>query len=152
MNTYLIMKYIHILGVCMFIGNMLVTALLKGLIGANKTPNIVAFGQRFISITDVVFFATSSVMILFSGFYMNSNIFEVNWLNRGSWLFVAVGIIWGAYFIPIQIKQARLAKVFKDKTEIPVQYWRLEKMWTAGGIVAMILIFALMYFMIFKPQ
>lgn len=151
MNTYLLMKYIHILGVCMFVGNMLVTALLKGVIGANRTPNIVAFGQRFISITDIVFFATSSVMIVISGLYMNSNIFEVKWLNHGFWLFVAVGIIWVTYFIPIQIKQARLAKDFQDKTEIPDLYWKLEKMWTAGGILSMIMIFTLMYFMIFKP-
>jgi len=56
METYLIMKYIHILGSCMFIGNMLVTALLKGIIEAKKVPNIVAFAQKFITITDIVFY------------------------------------------------------------------------------------------------
>ncbi len=136
----------------MFIGNMLVTALLKGIIGATKTPNLVAFGQRFITITDIVFYGLSSLLISITGIYMNPDFLDVTYLKWGFWLFISVGIIWIGYFIPIQVKQSKLAKEFKDKEEIPPLYWKLEKMWTAGGIIAMILVFTIFYFMIFKPQ
>ncbi len=139
------------LGISMFIGNMLVTALMKGIIGASKTPNLVAFGQRFITITDIVFYGLSTILIVVSGIYMNPAFLEVKYLFWGFWLYVAVGIIWLSYFIPIQIKQSKLAAIFKNKRDIPQQYWKLEKMWTAGGIVAMTLVFLIMYFMVFKP-
>jgi len=82
---------------------------------------------------------------------MNSNIFAINWLNWGFWLFVATGAIWGGYFIPIQIKQARMAKDFKDKKEVPKEYWKLEQLWKIGGIISMIIVFSIIYFMVFKP-
>ena len=151
MEYYQTMRYLHIFGVSMFIGNMLVTALLKGIIGANKTPNLVAFGQRFIIITDIVFYGLSTMLITASGVYMNPDFLDVSHLNYGFWLYVAVGIIWLFYFIPIQIKQSRLSKGFKNGSEIPPLYWKLEKMWTAGGIVAMLIVFSILYFMVFKP-
>lgn len=152
MENPLLLKYIHLFGVSMFIGNMLVTALLKGIIGANKAPILVAFGQRFIAITDIVFYGSSTLLISVSGILMNPNFLSVSYLNWGFWIYITVGVIWLAYFIPIQVKQSKLAKEFKDKNELPLLYWKLEKMWTAGGIVAMILVFIILYFMIFKPQ
>ncbi len=83
MEYYQTMKYSHIFGVSMFIGNMLVTALLKGMIGANKISNLVAFAQRFITVTDIVFYGLSTILITVSGIYMNPNFLDVSYLNYG---------------------------------------------------------------------
>ncbi len=151
MEQYLTMKFLHILGVSMFIGNMLVTALLKGLIEANKTPNLVAFGQKFITITDILFFGLSTVLITVSGIYMNPDFINTHYLEWAFYLYVTLGLIWIFFFIPIQTKQSKLAKEFKNKSVVPPLYWKLEQYWKIGGIISIIITFIILYLMIIKP-
>lgn len=118
MNTYLALKSLHILGVVLFVGNIVVTAWWKVQADRTRHPAIVAFAQRQVTLTD--------------------------------WIF-ASGLLWVAILIPVQIKQARLARGFAANGPIPDEYWRLNRVWLWVGILATVLPAANLYFMVFKP-
>jgi len=154
MENYQLLKSIHLLGVTIFLGNIIVTAVWKMLADKTKNPAIVAYAQRLVTITDFAFTAIGVLLILISGRMMASKIGEISdilWLSWGWWLFIASGIIWVFILIPVQIKQAKLAKDFSTKKEIPEIYWTLSKYWIIFGVIATILPLANLYFMVFKP-
>lgn len=154
MDNYQLLKSVHLLGVTIFLGNIIVTAVWKMLADKTKSPAIVAYAQRLVTITDFAFTAAGVLLILVSGKLMASRFGEIGdiyWLSWGWWLFIASGIIWVLILIPVQIKQAKLAKSFATKDEIPKSYWTLSKYWAVFGIIATILPLANLYFMVFKP-
>jgi uncharacterized membrane protein len=61
-------------------------------------------------------------------------------------------VIWIAILIPIQVKQARLAKHFGDDGTIPERYWRLAMLWYIFGGIATLLPLVNIYLMVFKPS
>ena len=154
MDNYQLLKSIHLLGVTIFLGNIIVTAVWKMLADKTGSPAIVAYAQRLVTITDFSFTAVGVLLILVSGHLMAPNfggIDAVYWLTFGWWLFIASGVIWVLILIPLQVKQAKLAKNFATKEEIPKLYWTLSKYWAIFGIIATILPLANLYFMVFKP-
>jgi len=154
MDNYQLLKSIHLLGVTIFLGNIIVTAVWKMLADKTKSPAIVAYAQRLVTLTDFAFTAVGVLLILVSGHLMAPNfggIDAVYWLTFGWWLFIASGVIWVLILIPLQVKQAKLAKDFVTKEEIPKLYWTLSKYWAIFGIIANILPLANLYFMVFKP-
>lgn len=154
MENYQLLKSTHLLGVIIFLGNIIVTAVWKVMADKTKSPPIVAYAQRLVTITDFAFTAVGVLLILVSGHMMAPNfggIDAVFWLSFGWSLFIASGVIWVLILIPLQIKQAKLAKDFATKEEIPELYWTLSKYWVVFGIVATTLPLANLYFMVFKP-
>ncbi len=154
MDNYQLLKSIHLFGVTIFLGNIIVTAVWKMLADKTRSPAIVAYAQHLVTITDLSFTAVGVMLILVSGHLMAPNfggIDAVYWLTFGWWLFIASGIIWVLILIPLQVKQAKLAKVFATKEEIPKLYWTLSKYWAIFGIIATILPLVNLYFMVFKP-
>ena len=154
MENYQLLKSIHLLGVVIFLGNIIVTAIWKLLADRTRSPAIVAYAQRLVTFTDIAFTTTGVLLILVSGRMMASNVGEISdflWLSWGWWLFIASGVIWVLVLIPIQVKQARLAKNFSNEDNIPEGYWLLSRYWMVFGVIATLLPLANLYFMVFKP-
>jgi uncharacterized membrane protein len=146
---------LHILGVVIFLGNIIVTAVWKMLADRTRNPVIVAYAQGLVTITDLAFTATGAALIVVSGRAMADDFGGINgpdWLTWGWWLFIASGVIWLAILIPIEVLQARLARGFAAETVIPDQYWRLSTLWAVFGVIATLLPLANLYFMVFKPD
>lgn len=147
---------LHILGVVLFVGNIVVTAVWKTLADRTREPAVVAYAQRLVTVTDLGFTATGAALIFISGRALADaygGVFSGPlWLKVGWSLFLASGVIWVAALIPIQVAQARLARGFRDAATIPDRYWRLSMLWAVFGSVATILPLANLYFMIFKPD
>ena len=146
----------HILGVVLFLGNIIVTAVWKVLADRTKSPPVVAFSQRLVTVTDVAFTATGVVLIIVSGQVMAEDYGGVfagpTWLTVGWSLFIASGVIWVTALIPIEVMQARLARHFAAELVIPERYWRLSALWSVFGAIATLLPLANLYFMVFKPD
>jgi hypothetical protein len=49
---------LHILGVVLFLGNIVVTAVWKVLADRTRNPAVVAYAQRLVTVTDIAFTAT----------------------------------------------------------------------------------------------
>lgn len=104
MDNYQLLKSIHLLGVTIFLGNIIVTAVWKILADKTKTPAIVAYAQRLVTIIDFVFTAVGATLIVISGRIMSTSFGEIGnvlWLSWGWWLFIASGLIWLLILIPI---------------------------------------------------
>jgi uncharacterized membrane protein len=146
---------LHILGVVLFLGNIIVTAVWKTLADRTQSPAVVAYAQRLVTITDVAFTATGVVLIIVSGQVLADDFGGVfsgpTWLTIGWSLFIASGVIWLAVLIPVEVRQARLAREFRDSPTIPDRYWRLSTIWAIFGAIATLLPLANLYLMVFKP-
>jgi uncharacterized membrane protein len=147
---------LHILGVVLFLGNIIVTAVWKMLADRTQSPPVVAYAQRLVTTTDIAFTATGAALIVVSGQVMAEDFGGVfsgpMWLTIGWSLFIASGVIWVAVLIPVEVMQARLARAFRDSPTIPDRYWRLSRMWAVFGVIATLLPVANLYFMVFKPD
>ena len=154
-NTYLWLKSLHLLGVVLFLGNIIITGWWKFMADRTLNPQIIAFAQRQVTLTDFVFTAGGSLILLGAGWgnaaLHGMNIFEIRWLSWGFWIFNASGLIWVAILIPLQIKQARMAHDFANCGQIPSEYWQMGRQWYIWGTIATLLPLMNLYWMVFKP-
>ena len=150
-NTWLVL---HILGVVIFLGNIIVTAVWKVLADRTRNPAVVAYAQRLVTVTDIAFTATGAALIAVSGQQMATRFGGVGgagWLTLGFALFITSGVIWITTLIPIQIMQSRLARRFAVDGVIPERYWRLATLWYVLGGIAIALPLVNIYLMVAKP-
>ena len=91
---------LHILGVVLFLGNIIVTMAWKVFADRTKGASVVAYAQRLVTTTDIAFTATGVVLIVVSGQVMAGDFGGVfggpAWLTIGWSLFIASGVIWVA--------------------------------------------------------
>jgi uncharacterized membrane protein len=154
MPSYLAFKSIHMLGIVVFLGNIIVTGVWKYRADATERPEVIAFAQRLVTLTDWIFTLGGVILILIGGFGMvgvaGLDIATTPWLRLGLGLFTASGVIWIAILIPIQVAQARLARAFENGGEISERYWRLNRQWYVWGIAATVLALLNFYVMAHK--
>lgn len=147
---------LHILGVVLFLGNIIVTAVWKLLADRTRNPPVVAYAQRLVTVTDVAFTATGAALIVVAGQAMAGEFGGVFggplWLTLGWSLFIASGVIWLTLLVPIEVMQERLARSFRDAAAIPDRYWRLSRLWAGFGLIATVLPLVNLYLMVFKPE
>lgn len=154
-NTYLWLKVIHILGVVLFLGNIIVTGWWKNMADLTKNPQIIAYAQRQVTLTDYIFTAGGVVILLAAGManvYIHDMSYATKWLDHGMAIFLVSGLIWAAVLIPVQIKQAKMAQDFALSNVIPDSYWRLCTIWSVFGFLATVIPLLNLYFMVFKPN
>jgi uncharacterized membrane protein len=154
MDSYLVLKTLHIVGAVLFIGNITVTAWWKVMADRTRDPKIVAFAQRQVTLTDWVFTFGGVTLVAIGGYgnaVSHGMPLTVPWLAWGNALFILSGVIWIAVLIPVQTKLARIARTFAEGGTIPETYWRLEMLWGVFGAIATILPLANIVIMVFKP-
>jgi uncharacterized membrane protein len=146
---------LHVLGVVLFLGNLIVTAVWKTLADRTKSPPVVAYAQRLVTVTDIAFTAVGAALIAVSGQVMAGDFGGVfggpTWLTLGWSFFIAAGVIWLAVLVPVEVMQHRLARAFRDAPTIPDRYWRLARIWAVAGAVATVLPLANIFIMVLKP-
>lgn len=152
--SYHALKMLHLFGVVVFLGNIIVTAWWKIMADRTRDPRIIAFAQRQVSLTDLVFTAGGVAIVLLTGFGMIGRLgmgaLGEPWLRWGLGLFAASGTIWVAILLPLQVAQGRMARAFASGGEIPEHYWRYGRLWAAFGILATVLPLLNLYWMVFK--
>jgi uncharacterized membrane protein len=153
--SYEVFKVIHVFGVILFLGNIIVTALWKVMADRTGDPRVIAYSQRLVTLTDMVFTAGGVVLLLIGGYGMagiaHLNLGRATWLLAGQSLFLVSGLIWIFVLIPTQIAQAREARAFAQGGTIPDSYWRRAQRWNIWGAIATVVPLANLYVMIFKP-
>lgn len=154
MDSYALLKTLHLLGAVIFLGNIIVTAWWKTMADRTHDPVVIAYAQRQVTLTDIVFTAVGVSLLAGAGYGMVFTgpwSFDASWLTLGQLLFIATGLIWVGALIPVQIKQARMARAFTAGTEIPIRYRRLSMFWMVFGSVAVVLPLIAFVLMVFKP-
>jgi uncharacterized membrane protein len=155
MLSYTTFKIAHILGVVLFLGNIIVTGVWKVFADRTKNAVVIAFAQRLVTLTDWVFTFGGVILILIGGYGMATvagyNLRSTSWLVWAQSIFFTSGLIWVAILIPVQIWQERLARGFENGGEIPPLYWQLNRQWYFWGTLATVIPLANLYVMIAKP-
>jgi uncharacterized membrane protein len=153
--AYPILKFLHILGVILLVGNVTVTAVWKVFADRTHNPVVIAFGQRLVTITDWFLTGVGIAFVVIGGYGMvyvaDLDPFGAFWLVWGQVLFVLSGLIWALLLIPAQIRQAREARGFAEGGEIPPSYRRDAVRWIFWGVVATVPLVAAVWLMVVKP-
>ena len=156
MTTYLVLKAVHIFGVIILLGNIIVSAWWKTMADLTKDVRVIAFAQRQVTLTDWLFTAPGAVITVAAGDSMAygfmSATWRIPWLVWGRLLFITSGIVWAAVLIPIQVRQARLVRSLSPAEPIPEEYWRLSRRWRLYGSIAVALPLLNLYWMVFKAS
>lgn len=146
----LTLRSLHIVGACLFIGNIVVSAFWKVLADRTRNFFVVSFATRLVNVTDVVFTSLGVTFLLLSGHLLAGNyggIISQPWIL---WSYVLVGIsgaIWLFVLVPIQLKQARILRASKTET-ISDEYHRLARVWSLAGTIATIVPLPAIYLMV----
>jgi len=148
------LKYLHILGVILFIGNIIVTAWWKTLANRTRDPMIICFSQRQVTLTDYVFTIPGILLLVVCGdllaFSMFESSWDVAWVTEGRFTFALSGVIWLFILLPTQRQQAKLAQQFSETAQIPEHYWVLCRRWNIFGTIAILVPLYVLMIMVSK--
>lgn len=150
---YEIANFLHITGVAMLMGNITVTAIWKYFADRDGRPATLAFAQKLVTYTDWSMTVWGVVLLMGGGYYM---VFAAGyplyqqWLLWSQILFVVAGMIWLLLIVPVQIRQARLAKSF-PADDVGDEYRALSKRWLLWGLISTVPLVIATWLMVAKP-
>jgi uncharacterized membrane protein len=150
---YDVMKFLHITGVVMLMGNITATAIWKFFADRTGDPRIIAFAQKLVTYTDWSLTFWGIVLTMGGGYgalwAAGMGPFDTGWLIWSQALFIAAGLIWLGLLVPIQIRQARTVRAFDGA--IPETYRRDSRRWIIWGLISTVPLVAALWLMIAKP-
>ena len=151
---YAFLKTLHIIGVVILIGNVTITAYWKVLADRTSDPRLIAHAQHGVTVADWIFTLAGIVLILVGGYgaawVAGLSLTSPLWLVIGQVLFAVSGLVWLCILVPIQIRQARAARLLVGGDTLPLQYRRDSRRWLIWGVVATVPLVAAIYVMVAK--
>jgi len=151
---YNVFKTLHILGVVLLLGNVIVTGLWKALADRTRVVSTVAYAQRLVIQTDWIFTGSGIALIVIGGYAMagsaHLSLLQTRWLFWGQALFGLSALIWLFVLLPVQAAQSRLAQRFAADMEIPAAYWELSRRWLRWGVLATVPLVLVVCLMVLK--
>jgi uncharacterized membrane protein len=152
--SYGLLKFLHLLGVVMLIGNVTVTSFWKVFADRTGDPRLIAHAQHMVTVTDWAFTLPGILLLGIGGFgaawVAGIDPFGGGWLVRAELLFAGSGAMWLLILVPLQIRLGRQARVFARGGPIPASYRRASRLWLVWGVAATIPLAAATYVMIAK--
>lgn len=151
---YKVFKCLHITGVVLLLGNVIVTGLWKTLADRTRMAPTVAYAQRLVILTDWLFTGGGILLILIGGYAMarsaQLSLLHTRWLIWGQGLFGLSALIWIFVLLPVQGAQSRMAQRFAMGGDIPLAYWELSRRWLGWGVLATVPLAISVSVMVFK--
>ncbi len=148
--TYLHYKIVHILGMALFFGAGLGTALVKVNADRTRDPKTIAFAMRHVVLADWLFTVPSGLIMPITGLMMTGWTWEQPWIRWGIGLYATAGLLW----LPAAFMQLRMrtlaVQAEKEGTPLPAAYWRLTRIWLALGAPAFVAAMLTVYVMVVK--
>ena len=153
--AYDVFLTLHVLGLVLLLGNVTVTSIWKVFADRGRNPVIIAHAQRLVTITDWFCTGVGILLLTIGGFgaayVAGIDPFGADWLVHAELLFLLSGCLWLFILVPIQTRQARMARGFANGGPIPEAYWREARRWIFWGLVATVPLVAATWVMIAKP-
>jgi uncharacterized membrane protein len=154
MLTYLVLKYVHVIGASVLLGTGAGIAFFMLLGHRTHDPAAVAAIARIVVIADFLFTASAVVVQPVSGaalaWFMGHSLWE-GWLA----LSILLYLLTGAFWLPVvwmQMRMRDLARVAARAGDpLPPEYHRLFRWWFAFGFPAFAAVLAIFWLMIAKP-
>jgi uncharacterized membrane protein len=155
MNTYLLIKTLHIISSVLIVGTGFGTAFY--LFFANRSGSVEAMSvvSRLVCRADLWFTAPAAVFQPLSGLWL-AHIAGFAWTTP--WLMVSIGlyVLAGICWLPVLVLQVRMARIASHAsaagaTAMPAEYWQYAKRWELLGYPAFIAMIIIYFLMVTKP-
>lgn len=154
MNTYLLLKWVHILSSVALVGVGFGSAFYMYF--ANRTRNVAAIAEvsRLVVRADYWFTAPAAIIQPATGIILASIAdypLTTTWLLVTYALYMFAGGCWLAV-VWLQVKMAEMARIAAStKTDLPPLYWRYALRWERLGMLAFPAMLIVYGMMVFKP-
>lgn len=155
MNTYLILKWIHIISSVLMVGTGLGSAFYMFFTNRSGSVPAQAVVSRLVVRADWWFTTPTIIIQPVSGIAMAH---MAGWPLTSPWLLTSIVlyVIAGACWLPVvglQIRMSRLANEAAQagQTALPARYWQDARLWEALGYPAFIAMAVVFYLMVNKP-
>jgi len=154
MNTYMIIKWIHVLSSVVLVGTGFGSAYYMFFVNRSKSLAAQAVVTRLVVRADWWFTTPAVVIQPASGLlmtYMAGIPLSTPWLALSLPLFALAGICW----VPVVWLQVRMAAIAQEALrtdiELPATYWRYARTWEYLGYPAFAATVVIFYLMVAKP-
>ena len=151
MNTYLLLKWIHIVSSVVLIGVGFGSAFYMFFANRSRNVAVIAGVSRLVVRADYWFTTpavivqplTGAALVSFAGYSWTAP-----WLLGAYALIILAGACW----LPVVWLQIQMAKMAAEaKNELPPRYWRYARIWTVLGMIAFPAMLAVYWLMVFRP-
>ncbi len=146
--SYHLLKLIHILSATLMIGTGLGSAFYLYFTYKKAQFSTVKEVLNLVIVADMIFTTPSVIIQLITGILL-SNMLGLTYTNW-FWVVLSVSFIVLILWVRAAFIQVELKKLVKNKTELPVKFHRLMKVWFYLGIPSFIGAVFLYYLMVYK--
>lgn len=145
-------KVLDVPSACLFLGNVVVSGTLAFIAERTRNFEVIAFSNRLVLITDLMFMLTGALLVVYTGSLMSHRYDGVPaasqaWITWSYMLFGVSGLIWVLVLVPIQWRQRVLLGRHRAITP---EYLKLSRIWQISGAVATLVPLPIVYLMIVK--
>ncbi len=147
-------KVLHILGVVLFLGNLIVSAVWRLLAQKIDDKAVHKFSIKLIQKTDILFTVPGVILIAVTGHMLAEGLGGIgahSWIYHSYTLLTVSALIWMLGLIPIQRKQLHLISESHSIKEAGIRYITLNRWWAILGGLATILALIALYLMVARP-
>ncbi len=124
---YIYLKFVHLFGVVLFVGNIITAALWKTRADRSGDLATVVFAQRTVALHGI------------------------HWLEWGQLLFWISGLIWILVLVPTQRRLVAASEAGRKAGALPPEFARLSTRWAMWGGIATLLPIIVLFLMVTKP-
>lgn len=154
MNTYLILKWVHIMSSVLLVGTGFGSAFYLYFIHRTDNPHAIAEVIRLVVRADFWFTTPAVIMQPLTGFAMLS---MAGYSITQTWLLwtFALYVVAGACWLPVvwlQMQMSRIATTsVQNNVQLPALYWQYARYWEWLGYPAFVAMLVIYGLMVFKP-
>lgn len=154
MNTYLVIKWVHIMSSVLMVGTGLESAFYMFFTNRSGSVAAQAVVSKLVVKADWWFTTPTVILQPLSGIAMAH---MAGWSFTSPWLLtsIALYLVSGACWLPVVWLQLRMARLAQQSHEqgapMPDQYWRDARLWEALGYPAFIAMAVVFFLMVNKP-
>ena len=152
--TYLILKYIHVIGAIVILGTGIGIAFFMLMAHRSRDAAFIARTASIVVLADVIFTATAVIAQPVTGYML---LREIGIPLSERWVLVSltVYLVAGAFWLPVVWIQRRMrdlaAQAAAAGKALPEQYHRLFRLWFAFGLPGFGSVMLIIWLMVAKP-
>lgn len=154
MNTYLLIKWIHVLSSVLLVGTGFGSAFYMFFANRSKVLAAQSVVTRLVVRADWWFTTPAAIVQPLSGFWMLHILglpFSTPWIAASLGLYFVAGICW----LPVVWLQMQMATMAQSAQAaggtLPARYWRFARLWELLGYPAFVAMIIVFYLMVTKP-
>jgi uncharacterized membrane protein len=155
MNTYLVIKWVHILSSVLMVGTGFGSAFYMFFVNRSGSLAAQAVVSKLVVRADWWFTTPAGIVQPLSGLAMA---YLAGWPLRSPWLLCALLLyaVAGLCWLPVVRLQLRMAKLAQQALaqgahHAPAQYWQDARRWERLGYPAFVAMLAVYFLMVYKP-